>query len=307
MNAEIIDGTAAAAELYEALAIGVKELASQDVSLGLATIVVGEDPRSLAYEARVRRLAASLDVHYVNERLDAGIDLAGVLTTVDRLNRDTSISGIVVLRPLPSQVDEAVVFGALDPLKDIEALHPENAGLLALGMPRYVPSTPSSCYHLLDTWLHHAGEDPESFFERSTIVVVGRSNNVGRPAVALGLARRSVVISCDQYASLTGRLGDYTRQGDVLIVAAGVPGLIGAELVRPGAIVIDVGINPVHDPASGKARFVGDVDFAGVSSRARAITPVPGGVGPVTDVWLLQNAVSAARVISRAAREAAGR
>jgi methylenetetrahydrofolate dehydrogenase (NADP+) / methenyltetrahydrofolate cyclohydrolase len=203
------------------------------------------------------------------------------------------------LRPLPPHVNEAVVFRAIDPCKDIEAVHPENAGLLALGVPRFVPSTAASAFHLLDTWLDEVGEDRADFYHRSLIVVVGRSNNVGKPAISLGYDRQAAVASVDEWASRTTGLGPHTRRAGVLIVAAGKPGLIKAEHVSENAVVIDVGINPQTGP-DGRVHMVGDVDFASVAPRVRAITPVPGGVGPVTDVWLLRNTVTAARLLAGA-------
>ena len=294
MSAALIDGVAAAALLRVEIAIEVKELLSAGVRPGLSTVLVGEDYAARAYEARVRRLAQDLDVRYGCERLPGDAELADVLAVVGKLNADPRVSGILVLRPLPAQVPDEEVVRALEPLKDVEAVHPHNAGLMAEGTPRFVPSTPASCYRLLDSYLDEAGEDRVAFYRRSAIVVVGRSNNVGKPAMSLGMARGAVMISCDEHAFAAGRLAEHTRLGDVLIVAAGVPGLIGPDEVRPGAIVVDVGINPVTDSATGRTHMVGDVDLAGVSAVARAITPVPGGVGPVTDVWLLHNTVVAA-------------
>ncbi|HET6185553.1 MAG TPA: bifunctional 5,10-methylenetetrahydrofolate dehydrogenase/5,10-methenyltetrahydrofolate cyclohydrolase [Trebonia sp.] len=219
-----------------------------------------------------------------------------VLSAIRSLNADPAVSGIVVLRPLPEQVSEAGVFCALAPVKDIEAVHPENAGLLALGTPRYVPSTAAAAFHVLDTWLDNTGEDRTEFYHRSLITVVGRSNNVGKPAISLAYDREASVESVDVWASRTGRLGWHTRRADVLIVAAGAAGLIRSEHIRAGAVVLDVGINRAVDPATGATGMVGDVSFiSDVASRARAITPVPGGIGPVTDVWLIRNAVTAAR------------
>lgn len=205
------------------------------------------------------------------------------------------MSGILVLRTLPRQVSEAAVSRALLPVEDTEEVHPENAGLLALGTPRYVPSTAASIFHVLDEWLDENGEDRLPFCHRSLIVVVGRSNNVGKPTVSLAYERQAAVASVDQWASGTDRLSWHTRRVDVLVVAAAVPGLIGVEHVKEGAVVLDVGINPRRDTRTGVVHLVGDVAFDEVLERARAVTPVPGGIGPVTDVWLLHNTVAAAR------------
>jgi methylenetetrahydrofolate dehydrogenase (NADP+)/methenyltetrahydrofolate cyclohydrolase len=292
----IIDGNAAAAELGTHLAAEVAALSARQFQPGLATVLVGDEYTARAYERRVRRLADRLSCHYVTEALSSDVEEADVLAIVGKLNADPRVSGILILRPLPRQITEADVFRTLDPGKDIEAVHPVNAGRLALGQPRFVPSTPASCYHLLDHYLEASGRNPGSFYQGRTIVVVGRSNNVGKPAILLGLARGAIVVSCDEHAFRAGRLREFTRQADVLIVAAGVPGLVGADDVRPGVIVIDVGINPVPDRGSGRVRLVGDVDFEAVRRRAEAISPVPGGVGPVTDVWLLHNTVIAAKM-----------
>lgn len=150
---------------------------------------------------------------------------------------------------------------------------------------------------MLDRYLVTSGHDPANFYARSTVVVVGRSNNVGKPAVSLGFSRNATVISCDEHTYNAGYLRDYTQNADVLIVAAGVPELIDGSYVREGVIAIDVGINPVEDSYTGKVRLVGDLDFSSVAAKAEAISPVPGGVGPITDVWLLKNAALAAKLV----------
>jgi len=295
MTVRLIDGRACARELKHQVAAEAKDLREDGMRCGLATLSVGEEFSAAAYQRRLLRVSEELDIAYRHRHLpgDAGLD--DVLGTIARLNADPEVSGILVLRPLPPHIDEKVVFRALDPLKDVEAVHPENAGLLALGTPRYVPSTAASVYHLLDTWLDSVGEDRADFYHRSLIVVVGRSNNVGKPAVSLGYARQAAVESIDEWASRTVGIGRHTRRADVLVVAAGRPGLIRAEHIREGAIVLDVGINPWTDPETGTVHMVGDVDFESTAPRAWGITPVPGGVGPITDVWLVRNTVTAAR------------
>ncbi|MCA3749313.1 MAG: bifunctional 5,10-methylene-tetrahydrofolate dehydrogenase/5,10-methylene-tetrahydrofolate cyclohydrolase [Rubrobacter sp.] len=299
MGARVIDGRALAEELKEQVLLEAKELAVRGIRPGLATVLVGEDYAAQAYERRVGRLAAQLGCRYVCERLPQEAEEADVLAVVGKLNADPRVSGILVLRPLPQQVSEPAIFRMLNPLKDIEAVHPVNAGLLALGRARYVPSTPAACFYLLDRYLERSGRLPEEFYSRSTVVVVGRSNNVGKPAVSLGFARNATVISCDVNTYRAGRLREHTLRADALIVAAGVAGLIDQSYVREGVIAIDVGINPVRDPkGSGRVTLVGDLDFQSVARKAEALTPVPGGVGPITDVWLLKNTVAAARWIS---------
>jgi len=301
MTARVIDGAAAARQLHAELAREVKALREQQVVPGLATVLVGSDYASLAYERRVRMLAEAVDCHYAGVRLRAEAEQADLLAAVGGLNADPRISGILILRPLQTHHAEAGIFQMLDPGKDIEAVHPLNAGLLELGRPRFVPSTPASCFHLLDHHLREAGTDAAAFYARSCIVVLGRSNNVGKPASLLGMQRGATVISCDVNAFRAARLREFTRQADVLIVAVGVPGLIGPDDVREGAVVIDVGINPVAGE-DGHTRLVGDVDPS-VAERAAAVTPVPGGVGPVTDVWLLHNTVLAAKLRAGAERD----
>ncbi len=228
------------------------------------------------------------------ERLPEEAELADVLATVGKLNADPRVTGILVLRPLPPQVPEVALYGILDPAKDIEAVHPANAGLMAHGLPRFVPSTPASCFYVLDHYTRSQGRSPADFLTGRTVVIVGRSHNVGKPAVWLALDRGATVISCDVNTDEAGLLEHFTQQADVLIVAAGVPRLITDAHVREGVIAIDVGINPVADPFTGAVHLVGDLDADRVATKAKALTPVPGGVGPITDVWLVRNAVIAA-------------
>ena len=291
----MIDGEGFADELRARLQEDMAELQRAGVRPGLATVLVGDDYAAQAYERRVRRLADELGCHYVSEILDRDIEQADALAVVGKLNADPRVSGILILRPLPEQVAEAEIYQRLDPLKDIEAVHPENAGLLALGEPRFTPSTPASVFYMLDRYVEESGRDPKTFYNGLDLVLVGRSNNVGKPALWLGLARGATVVSCHHFTSQAGRLEEHTRAADILVVAAGVPGLITGDMVKHGVIAIDVGINPIEDPDSGKVRLVGDLEFESVAARAEAISPVPGGVGPITDVWLLRNALEAAR------------
>ena len=296
MAATVIDGNALAAEHSDRVGRDLEQLKISGSVPGLATILVGDDPAAAAYERHVRRLAERLGCEYENERLSADAEVADVLAVVGKLNADPRVTGILVLRPMPKGVAEPPVYRALDPYKDVEAVHPENAGLLAQGRPRFVPSTPASCYYLLDSYLRSTDRDPETFYAGKTLVVVGRSDSVGKPAASLGLQRNATVITCH---SRTADLAACTRQADILIVAAGVAGLVTGDMVKDGVIAVDVGIDPIEDPETGKVRFVGDIDFGSVAERAEAITPVPGGVGPITDVWLIGNAVSAAAAALR--------
>ena len=292
----LIDGRRYAADLAERLADEVGELSLAGVRPGLATVLVGDSYPARAYERRVRRLADRLGCHYVCEALPGDAAEADGLAVVGKLGADPRVSGILILRPLPSQVSEASLYRALDPVKDIESVHPINAGLLALGRPRYVPSTPASVFHLLDRYLVESGRDPVQTYAQSNLVVVGRSANVGKPALMLAMERGATVVSCDEHSHGAGLLFEHTVRADILVVAAGVSGLIRGEHVKAGVIAVDVGINAIHDPETGKIHLVGDIDTADVAGRAEAITPVPGGVGPITDVWLLRNTVVAARL-----------
>jgi methylenetetrahydrofolate dehydrogenase (NADP+) / methenyltetrahydrofolate cyclohydrolase len=305
MTAEVIDGRKIAQSLKADVALEVLQLATEGIPCGLATLAVGHDYAAAAYQRRLERIAGELSVPYRHISLGGASRPGQVRAAIRDLNADPSVTGIVILRPLPMHVPEADVFCAMAPVKDIEAVHPQNAGLLALGTARYVPSTPAAVFHLLDAWLDNAGEDRADFYHRSLITVIGRSNNVGKPAVSLAYDREAAVESVDVWASRAGRLGWHTRRADVLIVAAGSPGLIGSEHIRAGAVILDVGINRSVDPATGEVRMVGDVSFSDAVSRARAVTPVPGGIGPVTDVWLIRNTAAAARNQAAGHRNAA--
>jgi len=292
-----IDGRALATELLASLAEQVPALESAGARPGLATLLVGEDYAAGAYERRLRALANKVGVRYVHEHLHLDSEQADVLAALGKFNADPRISGILVLRPLPDGISEGALYRTLDPMKDIESVHPLNAGLLALGAPRFTPSTPASAFHMLDRYLEDTGRDLAEFYARSSIVWVGRSNNVGKPGVWLGLQRNATVISCDEHAYRAGRLAEFTAKADVLIVAAGVAGLITGDHVRPDSIVIDIGINPIRDAETGRVRLVGDVDAPSVAPKVEALSPVPGGVGPITDVWLLRNTVKAAGLL----------
>jgi len=303
----VIDGRPYADELMATVRDEVRDLGGEKV--GIATLLVGDDYAAALYQRRIDRHAEAAGMTSRIERLPADATLGQVVGKIAELDVDPSVSGILVLRPLPGHLPESRVFQALPPLKDVEALHPENAGLLALGMPRFVPSTPAAAFHMLDRHMQSIGRDPHDAYDGLNLTLVGRSTNVGKPAAILGLARNATVVSCHRHTYDAGRLAEHTSQADVLIVAAGVPGLITGEMVREGSVVIDIGINPMTGP-DGRTRIVGDVDFESVLARASAVSPVPGGVGPITDVWVLNNALIAARAQGGArwqSRSASGR
>ncbi len=294
MSAKVIDGNLLAARLRETIDEELRVLRMSSVTPGLGTIMVGEEAGASAYERHVRRLAEGLEYHYVSERLPSDVELPDVLATIGKLNADPRVTGVLVLRPLPAHLPEALVNATVDPRKDIEGQHPENAGLLALGRPRFVPSTPASCFYLLDSYARSTGVDPADFYVGKTLVVVGRSTSVGKPAQWLALERHATVLAAHSRTAAAGRLAEATSQADILIVAAGKPGLVTGDMVSEGVIAVDVGFHTVEDPATGKTRFIGDLDFDSVAAKAEAITPVPGGVGPITDVWLVGNTLVAA-------------
>jgi methylenetetrahydrofolate dehydrogenase (NADP+)/methenyltetrahydrofolate cyclohydrolase len=296
---KVIDGNALANELHASIQDELQILRMSAVQPGLATVVIGEDFGARSYEHHVHRLAEELEYGYVREQLAPDAEPADVIATLGKLNADPRITGILVLQPLPRHLPEAEINSAIDPLKDIEAVHPVNAGLLAQGRPRFVPSSAAACFYILDSYVGSEGDDPATFYRGRTLVVVGRSNGLGKPAQWLGLQRDATVVACHTGTNDAGRLADFTRQADIIIAAAGVPALITGEMVREGVIAIDVGINALKDPATGAVHMVGDLDFESVAAKAEAITPVPGGVGPVTDVWLVGNTLAAAAMAAR--------
>jgi methylenetetrahydrofolate dehydrogenase (NADP+)/methenyltetrahydrofolate cyclohydrolase len=303
--ADIIDGNAIAEEIKGELASEVRGLAHRGVVPGVATLLVGEDYGARMYRRQIERLAAEIGLAHREVTLSGEATLTDVLDAMGALNRDPQIHGILPLRPLPKGVPEGPVLEAMDPAKDIDGLHPLNAGRMALGQPAVYPATPWACYVLLERYFAGKGQDPRAAFEGKDLVIVGRSNSVGKPAYFLALERNATPTTVHSFTSRAGTLAAHTRRADILIVAMGRAEFIRADMVKPGAIVVDVGINmlPVVDAAGNpvldergrpKRRTVGDVAFDEVREVAAAITPVPGGVGSVTNVLLLKSAVAAA-------------
>ena len=286
MVAEVIDGKAFAAGLRGRVAERAAGLKAQGVTPGLAVVLMGEDPASQVYVRSKGRLTVEAGMHSEEHRLDAAAPEAELLGLIGRLNADPAIHGILVQLPLPAHVDEARVINAVAPEKDVDGFHVTNIGRLATGQPALVPCTPLGCLMLLRDRLGSlAGLDA---------VVIGRSNIVGKPMAQL-LIRDSCTVTVAH--SRTRDLPKVAARADILVAAVGRPGMVKADWVKPGATVIDVGINRLPGP-EGKAVLVGDVDFAGVSAVAGAITPVPGGVGPMTIACLLANTLTAACRIS---------
>lgn len=280
----MLDGREVAAAVRERVAAEVRALAAEGAVPGLATVLVGDDPASGVYVRMKREDSAAVGIvsHHHEPAADVGEEeLAALLA---RLNADREVDGILLQLPLPGHLDATAMTALIDPGKDVDGLTPLSAGLLAQGRPALAPCTPLGVMELL----RFAGVD----LEGARAVVVGRSQLVGRPLATLLLAADATVTHCH---SRTRDLAALCREADVLIAAAGSPGLVTGDMVGEGAVVIDVGTSRTGDGTGGGGGLVGDVDFASVSERAAAITPVPGGVGPMTRAMLLVNTVAAAR------------
>jgi len=284
MTARIIDGKAAAADLRAKLAQAVADFRQKTGRApGLATVLVGEDPASAVYVRSKVKATAEAGLESFAHHLPDTLSEAELLAIVDKLNRDPAVDGILVQLPLPKQIDAQRVIEAIDPDKDVDGFHPVNAGRLATGLTGLVPCTPFGCLYLLRKELGDlSGKDA---------VVIGRSNIVGKPMALLLLGDSATVTVAH---SRTKDLPDVVRRADIVVAAVGRPEMVNGDWIKDGAVVIDVGINRVPAVEQGKTRLVGDVDFAGASERAAAITPVPGGVGPMTIAMLLRNTLVAA-------------
>jgi methylenetetrahydrofolate dehydrogenase (NADP+)/methenyltetrahydrofolate cyclohydrolase len=282
-QAKLVDGAAVAAALRRRIAEAAARLRGEiGIAPGLATVLVGDDATSQVYVRAKGRACAAAEIAAFDIRLPGDISEAGLVAEVEKLNRDERIDGVLVQLPLPRQIDPHRVAGTIDPVKDVDGFHPLNVGRLWSGLPTMVPCTPQGCLRLLRT-VHRdlTGLDA---------VVLGRSNIVGKPMAALLIGADCTVTVIH---SKTRDAREISRRADILIAAAGRPAMVNADWVKPGATVIDVGISLAAGPG-GRSRVVGDVDFASVSAVAGAITPVPGGVGPMTIAYLLLNTLLAA-------------
>jgi methylenetetrahydrofolate dehydrogenase (NADP+)/methenyltetrahydrofolate cyclohydrolase len=284
MTARIIDGKAIAAELRGKVANEVRRLSTQHgLTPGLAVVLAGNNPASQSYVGSKAKVTVETGMRSFDHRLPETVDRAELLALVNKLNADPAVHGILVQLPLPSPLDAQEVLLAIDPAKDVDGFHPVNAGRLAVGMPALVPCTPLGCVMLAKTVQPSlAGLDA---------VVIGRSNIVGKPLLQLLLAENATVTVTH---SRTRDLAAVCRRADLLFAAIGRPEMVRGDWIKPGATVIDVGINRVPAATAGKTRLVGDVAFAEASQVAGAITPVPGGVGPMTIACLMVNTVRAA-------------
>ncbi len=285
MTAKAIDGKQIAADLRAAIALDVDELEeAHRVTPGLAVVLVGEDPASQVYVRNKGKATLEAGMKSFEHKLPATTSQAELLEIVQRMNADDSVDGILVQLPLPRHIDADAVLDAIHPDKDVDGFHPINAGRLAIGRPGLVPCTPSGSMRLI--------RSVETKLAGKHAVVIGRSNIVGKPMAQLLLAADCTVTIAH---SKTADLVAMARQADILVAAVGKPEMVSGDWVKPGAIVIDVGINRVP-AAEGKTKLVGDVHYASAAEKAGAITPVPGGVGPMTIACLLENTLRAAKL-----------
>lgn len=289
MSAVLLDGKARAAALRAEVATGVAAfVAAHGRAPGLTVVLVGDDPASAVYvgsKGKATREAGMISGEY---RLPADTSEADLLALVATLNADPAVDGILVQMPLPKQIDSDRVIAAIDPAKDVDGLHPINTGLLVSGRDGLVPCTPSGCMLLIKEAF---GGSSGGNIAGAEAVVIGRSILVGKPMAAL-LTNASATVTVAH--SRTRDLAGHVARADIVVAAVGIPGMVKGEWIKPGACVIDVGINRIALP-DGKTRLVGDVDFEGAMARAGWITPVPGGVGPMTIACLLANTLKAAR------------
>lgn len=288
MTAKRLDGTATAAAIKAELATRVRALADRGITPGLGTLLVGEDPGSVSYVAGKHRDCAEVGIASIREDLPADATQEDIEAAVRRLNEDPACTGFIVQLPLPRGIDTNRVLELVDPDKDADGLHPTNLGRLVLRVNEEVdsplPCTPRGIIELLTRHgVELAGAD---------VTVIGRGTTVGR-SIGLLLTRRAVNATVTLTHTGTADLGEHTRNADVVVAAAGVPGILTADLVKPGAVVVDVGVSRVSDPETGRSRIAGDVD-PGVAEVAAWVSPNPGGVGPMTRAMLLANVVEAA-------------
>ena len=290
MTAKIISGTEIAKQIREELKKEIAELKEKrNLIPGLATILVGSDPPSQVYVSSKVKTCEALGIYSERHDLPAETDEPTLLGLIDRLNKDPKIHGILVQLPLPKHTNETNIILAVDPKKDVDSFHPVNVGKLMIGEPDYLPCTPHGIQELL---IRSGGK-----ISGAEVVVVGRSNIVGKPLANILLQKKAganaTVTVCH---TGTDDIAFHTRRADILIVALGKSNFITADMVKEGAVVIDVGIHRIGKTAEGKAILCGDVDFDAVKEKVKAITPVPGGVGPMTITMLMLNTLKAAKL-----------
>lgn len=289
MTARILDGKAIAKDMRAEIAAEAASLKARGVTPGLGVVLVGDDPASRSYVTGKEKACAETGIFSLETALPATAPRQAILDAVDSYNRDARIDGILVQVPLPDPSMEHDVIAHISPAKDVDGFHPVSIGRMMLGLPTFLPCTPHGILHILKrSGIPVAG---------AHVVIVGRSNLVGRPLANL-LSLKNELGNATVTLCHTGTkdVGRFTRQADIVVAAAGRPKTITADMIRDGAVVVDVGVNRVPDPSAKSGhRLVGDVDFEAVREKASAITPVPGGVGPMTITMLLYNTVASAR------------
>ncbi|MGI0148411.1 MAG: bifunctional 5,10-methylenetetrahydrofolate dehydrogenase/5,10-methenyltetrahydrofolate cyclohydrolase [Thermoplasmata archaeon] len=288
VSGEVIDGKKIADEVRSELKPRLAKLADRGIVPGLAAVIVGENPASKLYVRMKAKASEEMGLAHWTIELPEDVPESRLLEAIDRLNADPKVHGILVQQPLPPQIRVDAAVSAVHPGKDVDCFHPANVGLLLIGRPRFAPATPAGVVEMLV----RSGHDPGG----QDVVIVGRSNIVGKPLAALLMQKAKGANATVTIAhSGTRDLASHTRSADILVAAMGSPRFVKADMVREGVVVIDVGINRIPDPtAKGGYRTVGDVDFDAVRQKAKAISPVPGGVGPMTIAMLLTNTVRAA-------------
>jgi len=289
MTAQIIDGKQIAADMRAELQQEVAKLKEQGIVPGLGVVLVGEDPASQSYVRAKERACEKIGIYSDDNRLDADTPQQDLIALIKKMNANPKINGILVQLPLPKSLDESEVLLTIDPDKDVDGFHPMNVGKMMVGEETFLPCTPHGIIQLLI----RSGVT----LEGARVVIVGRSNIVGKPLLNMLIQKNpkgnATVTVCH---TRTKNLAEHTRQADIVVAAAGRPNTITADMVKEGAVVIDVGVNRVEDATKERGyRLVGDVDFEAVKEKASLITPVPGGVGPMTITMLLYNTVESAK------------
>lgn len=289
MTAKIIDGKQVAADMRAELKVEVEKLKNKGVVPGLAVVLVGDDPASRSYVSAKEKACEEIGIYSDDNRLPVETTQQQLMSLVDKLNRDSKIHGILVQLPLPKQIDESKVLLAIDPDKDVDGFHPVNVGKMVVGEKSFLPCTPHGIVQLLLR--------SNVKLEGAEVVIIGRSNIVGKPLANMLIQKsptgNATVTVCH---TRTKNIAEHVKRADIIIAAAGRPNTITDDMVKDGAVVIDVGVNRVEDATKKKGyRLVGDVDFDAVSKKASLITPVPGGVGPMTITMLLYNTVESAK------------
>ena len=291
MTADIISGTKIAAEIRGELKVRVAGLKSKGIVPGLAMVRVGEDSASVSYVRGKSKASEELGIYSETIVLPEAATGKQLLAKIKELNRDKRFHGILVQLPLPRHIDEDEVISAIDPKKDVDGFHPENVGRLLIGEPYFVPCTPLGIIELLV----RSGNKPDG----KHVVICGRSNLVGKPMMAILIQKKqNANATVTMVHTGTKNMASITRQADILIAAMGKPKAITADMVKEGVVVIDVGVNEVGISSSGKRILVGDTDYEQIREKAKAITPVPGGVGPMTVTMLMANTIRAAEMRS---------